>query len=152
MRPKEFNEKEAGKEFSSALLNDFRQNYWGCRSLVFRIGTRRSHRVCQSRSKAGTRPAALTCISPRAHWPKVSVAWGNFRHQNRALKGANSSGNPFVWNGWPSSRPVHPIPVHPTPHRPNGLCTVGLDQVKAAGLVKVYDLILSRKSSAEHAI
>lgn len=37
-------------------------------------------------------------------------------------------------------------------HRPNGLCTVGLDQFKAAGLVKVYDLILSRKSSAEHAI
>lgn len=27
MRPKEFNEKDAGKEFSSALLNDFRQNY-----------------------------------------------------------------------------------------------------------------------------
>ena len=28
------------------------------------------------RLKTSTRPTALTCVNPRAHWPKVSVAWG----------------------------------------------------------------------------
>ena len=89
--------------------------------------------------KTSPRPAALNCANPRAHWPKVSVAWGNCRCPNWALKGANNGGSPFPWNEWPSSRPVHLIPVHPTPHEAFGLCAVGLPQFKAAGLAVVFD-------------
>ena len=32
--------------------------------------------LCLSRSKACTRPLALTYINPRVHRPEVCVAWG----------------------------------------------------------------------------
>ena len=41
-----------------------------------------------------TRPAALTMTNPRAHWPKVSVAWGHAQTSLWALKGATHRGKP----------------------------------------------------------
>ncbi len=41
-----------------------------------------------------TRPAALTMTNPRAHWPKVSVAWGRAQTPIRALKGATHRSKP----------------------------------------------------------
>ena len=41
--------------------------------------------------------------------------------------------------GWPPSGPAPWSFSHPTSHRPNGLCVVRLSQVKAIGLVAVFD-------------
>ena len=69
-----------------------------------------------------TRPAALTWANPRAHWPKVSVAWGEARMSIWALKGATHCRNrapaksPDSDSIGPLRGPFLLLPAFPRPH------------------------------------
>ena len=94
-----------------------------------------------------TRPLALNYTNPRAHWPKVSVAWGQTSMSIWALKGATHS-NRATWSnnmiltllalfearsGSCSLSPGHT--------RSFDLCALGLRIVKAVGLVQASCLL-----------
>ena len=94
-----------------------------------------------------TRPAALNYTNPRAHWPKVSVAWGQAPISIWALKGATHCNRATRSNyliltllalfearsGSCSLSPGHT--------RSCDLCALGLRIVKAAGLVQASCLL-----------
>ena len=94
-----------------------------------------------------TRPAALNYTNPRAHWPKVSVAWGQAPMSIWALKGATHCNRATRSNyliltllalcearsGSCSLSPGHT--------RSCDLCALGLRIVKAAGLVQASCLL-----------
>jgi len=94
-----------------------------------------------------TRPAALNYTNPRAHWPKVSVAWGQAPMSMRALKGATqcNRGNPVKSLDsdaiGPLRGPIQFLLAFPRPHEVFDLCALGLRIVKAAGLVQAFSLL-----------
>ncbi len=94
-----------------------------------------------------TKPAALNYTNPRAHWPKVSVAWGQTSMSIWALKGATLCNK--------ATRLNHLIltllalcearysscSLSPGHTRSSDLCALGLRIVKAAGLVQAFSLL-----------
>ena len=70
-----------------------------------------------------TRPAALNYTNPRAHWPKVSEAWGQATMSIWALKGATHSNrrNPVKSLNsdaiGPLRGPIHFLLAIPRPHQ-----------------------------------
>ncbi len=94
-----------------------------------------------------TRPADLNYTNPRAHWPKVSVAWGQVPISIWALNGATHSNRVTRSNlmiltllalfearfGSCSLSPGHT--------RSFDLCALRLRIVKAAGLVQAFSLL-----------
>ena len=89
-----------------------------------------------------TRPAALNYPNPRAHWPKVSEAWGLAPISIWALKGATKYKRHDIVKSLdaeaigPLRGPIRFLLAFPRPHEVSDLCALGLPQVKTAGLVQ----------------
>ena len=94
-----------------------------------------------------TRPAALNYTNPRAHWPKVSVAWGQAPISIWALKGATH----FNWATRSNNMILKLLALFearsgscslsPGHTRSCDLCALGLRIVKAVGLVQASCLL-----------
>ena len=94
-----------------------------------------------------TRPAALNYTNPRAHWPKVSVAWGQTSMSIWALKGATHCNRATRSNYLTPTLLAlcearsSSCSLSPGHTRSCDLCALGLRIVKAAGLVQASCLL-----------
>ena len=85
-------------------------------------------------SMAEVQPSLCNYPNPRAHWPKVSEAWGLAPISIWALKGATKYKRHEAIG--PLRGPIRFLLAFPRPHEVSDLCALGLPQVKAAGLVQ----------------
>ena len=93
-------------------------------------------------SMAEVQPSLCNYPNPRAHWPKVSEAWGLAPISIWALKGATKYKRHDIVKSLdaeaigPLRGPIRFLLAFPRPHEVSDLCALGLPQVKAAGLVQ----------------
>ena len=94
-----------------------------------------------------TRPAALNYTNPRAHWPKVSEAWGQAPMSIWALKGATHCNRATRSNYLTPTllalceARLGSCSLSPGHTRSCDLCALGLRIVKAVGLVQASCLL-----------
>lgn len=96
--------------------------------------------VVKKRSKTLTRPAALTSDNPMAHRPIGLCGMGTERQDSMGLVEGHAYQAKVFHGEWPPSGPLLRSVASPRPHKVFDLCALGLTQVKASGLVQVFDL------------
>ena len=99
-----------------------------------------------------TRPAALNYNNPRAHWPKVSEAWGLAPISIWALKGATKYKRHDIVKSLdaeaigPLRGPIRFLLAFPRPHEVSDLCALGLPQVHKLGYTSAIENWFSWRS------